>query len=61
MVRIHTAKSISNPFDATAEAFIEGAATDPGMVGYTRDTPAGGYTINGLGKVAEVLILINAN
>ena len=55
------AKSISNPFDPATDAFVEGAAVDPGTVGYTRDDPPGGYTINGLGKVAEVLILINTN
>jgi type II secretion system protein G len=55
------AKNISNPFDATADAFVAGAAADPGTVGYTRDTPAGGYTINGLGKSDEILSLTNAN
>jgi type II secretion system protein G len=55
------AKSISNPFDAMAEAFVEGAAADAGTVGYVFDDPVGGYTINGFGKAAEVLRLTNAN
>jgi type II secretion system protein G len=55
------AKNYGNPFDATADAFVEGAAASIGAVGYVFDTPAGGYTINGFGKTAEVLVLSNAN
>jgi type IV pilus assembly protein PilA len=53
--------SYKNPFDAAGAAFVEGAAADPGTVGYQFDVPAGGYTINGFGKTAEVLSLTNAN
>jgi prepilin-type N-terminal cleavage/methylation domain-containing protein len=55
------AKSISNPFNAAAAAFVAGAAAAAGTVGYQFDVPAGGYTINGFGKSFEVLRLTNAN
>jgi type II secretion system protein G len=55
------AKNIHNPFDPAADAFVAGAATDPGTVGYVFNDPVGGYTINGFGRTAEVLTLTNAN
>jgi type IV pilus assembly protein PilA len=55
------AKAYKNPFDAAADAFVAGAAADPGTVGYEFDNPAGGYTVTGFGKTVLVLTLTNGN